>query len=388
MLPFSSIDFFLIAGTSVLLLYILKATLHKVIPFSRAILGLSIFYIVVYYPKPIHLGLFMVYTYFIYYLFQAILKPKNKLLGVLLMLLPMIVFKSNIKVHFYPFDISSFIFFAGLSYVSFKLVSIYLDAKPTDKPVNFFIYLNFLIFTPTLLIGPLDRLDRFTTELKNGYQSLTLTNFVKGWEIIMVGVLYKFVIAELISRYWLSWQDVNSTDLLPMANTMYSYYLYLFFDFAGYSNMAIGLGKMMGIKVPTNFNMPFLSKNPQEFWKRFHISLGDWLKDYFFTPFYKFFSKRKSLKSRPLFRQNISLFATFLLMGCWNGFHANYMLSGAIFGFYSAVHNTYVFYCRKKKKDIVFGNLHPKLVSVISIFIMFNLAAFSIYIFSGYFPFL
>lgn len=388
MLPFSSIDFFLIAGTSVLLLYLLKVFAKNVLSFGNAILILSVFYIVVYYPKPIHLGLFVLYSYGIYYLFQKVIKSKIKIVGVLLMLLPMIVFKANIKVHFYPFNISDFVFFAGLSYISFRLVSIYLDAKPKDKVINFWNYLNYLIFTPTLLIGPIDRYQNFKKEISKGYEALNLVNFVNGLEVLLLGILYKFVIAEFISRYWLTWQDTSSTEALPMLNTMYAYYLFLFFDFAGYSNMAVGLGKIMGIKVPLNFNLPFLSKNPQEFWKRFHITLGDWLKDYFFTPFYKFFSKRKSLKKSPLIRQNMALFATFLLMGCWNGFQKNFILSGAVFGLYSVAHNTYVFYCRKRKKDIVFGKLNTKIVQLISIFLMFNFGAFAIYIFSGYFPYL
>ncbi len=388
MAPFSSIDYFIIAGIFILVLYFIKAFLSKVIPYGSAILLLSVAYILLYYPKPLHLVLFLGYTYGIYFLFQEIIKPKKKLLGVLLMLLPMIVFKANIKVDFYPNNISEFIFFAGLSYISFRLISIYLDAKPTDKAIDFKSYTNYLIFTPTILIGPIDRYPRFKKNIATGYSNLTLQNVIKGWELFLLGVLYKYVIAEAINRYWLPWQDVHAKEVLPMLNTMYSYHLYLFFDFAGYSSMAIGIAKMMGIHVPENFNLPFLAKNPQEFWKRFHITLGDWLKDYFFTPFYKFFSKKPKLKKKPLIRQNLALFSTFTLMGCWNGFHKNFILSGALFGLYSVIHNTYVYNCRKQKKDVFFGGLSPKIVTVLSIIITFNITAFAIYIFSGYFPFL
>ena len=88
---------------------------------------------------------------------------------------------------------------------------------------------------------------------------------------------------------------------------MYAYYLFLFFDFAGYSLMAFGLGKMFGINVPINFNRPFISRNPQEFWLRFHKTLGDWLKDYFFIPFYKYFSTNWFFKDHRLACQNICL---------------------------------------------------------------------------------
>ena len=167
---------------------------------------------------------------------------------------------------------------------------------------------------------------------------------------------------------------------------MYAYYFYLFFDFAGYSFMALGIGKMMGIKVPVNFTNPFVAVNPQDFWRRFHISLGEWLKDYFFTPLYMFLSRRKKLKKYPVTRQNIALIFTFLLMGCWNGFKFNYILSGFLFGLFSAVHNSYIIKCKKKGKDVFFGNMKPVYIKIISIFIMFNIVAFSLYIFSGRCP--
>jgi len=173
-----------------------------------------------------------------------------------------------------------------------------------------------------------------------------------------------------------------------MANNMYAYYFYLFFDFAGYSWMALGIGKMMGMTVPVNFTNPFVAVNPQDFWRRFHISLGDWLKDYFFTPLFMFMTRKKGLKKYPLLRQNIALVATFVLMGCWNGFHKKFILSGLLLGVYSMIHNTYIYQCKKKDRDVVFGKMNAKLVKVLSIIIMFNAVAFALYIFSGRCPFI
>jgi membrane protein involved in D-alanine export len=282
---------------------------------------------------------------------------------------------------------NEFISFAGLSYITFRIVSVYMDALPQAKPVNFFRYISFLIFTPSLLIGPIDRFNRFSADLDGGYNRLNSTRFLEGWQILVFGVLHKFIIAEVINRYWLGPIDAGSKEFWVMMNSMYAYYAYLYFDFAGYSAMAVGLGKIMGIDVPINFNKPFLAVNPQDYWRRWHKSLGDWLKDYFFMPFYKAFSKWKFMKPYPLLRQNISLFLTFLLMGCWNGFKLNYILSGSIFGVYSVAHNSYVYYCRKKGKDIVFGNLSQLTVKLISIFIMINMTAVAIYVFSGRIPF-
>ena len=388
MLPFSSFDFFIISGIIILYLYFSKLFLKKFISYSTNLLLVSLFYLLFFYPEPWHIISLVIYSYLIYYLFNSILRFKNKLIGTIILLLPMILVKTDIRFHFYPFELNSFISFAGLSYISFRIVSVYIEAVPGSKAVNFFKYANFLIFIPTILIGPIDRYQRFNSDVNEGYNRINKKNFLDGWQMLILGILYKYICAEVVDRYWLEMIETESTKLIDMGNAMYAYFFYLFFDFAGYSAMAIGIGNMMGINVPINFNKPFLSINPQDFWRRFHKSLGDWLKDYFFMPLYMYFSRKKSLKKYPLLRQNTALFLTFLLMGLWNGFQLNFIISGMLFGLYSAVHNSYIYYCRKKRKDIVFNNLPENVVKWISIFIMVNLAAFSIYIFSGMCPFI
>ena len=302
------------------------------------------------------------------------------------MLIPMLLVKFDIRFFSYPFELNKIISFAGLSYASFRMISYYMDHVPGEKQADFISYFNFLAFTPTILIGPIDRFRRFKNSQDNGFNFVTTNNFISGWNSLVKGVVFKFIMAELIQRYWLSLFPAESTHWLHMINGMYAYYLFLFFDFAGYSFMALGIGKMMGIAVPVNFTNPFVATNPQDFWKRFHISLGDWLKDYFFSPLYMYFSRKKRLKKFPLVRQNVSLIMTFLLMGCWNGFHINFVLSGILFGLYSAVHNTYIVQCKKAGKDIVFGNLNKTVIKYISIFIMINLVSIALYIFSGRCP--
>jgi membrane protein involved in D-alanine export len=253
---------------------------------------------------------------------------------------------------------------------------------------GFITYFNFLSFTPTLLIGPIDRYSRFKESEDVGFLSITGENFLKGWNSLVKGIVFKYILAELIDRYWLNICPSSSMQFLDIANNMYAYYFYLFFDFAGYSWMALGLGRMMGMTVPVNFTNPFVAVNPQDFWRRFHISLGDWLKDYFFTPLFMFMSRKKRLKKYPITRQNIALMLTFVLMGCWNGFNLHYILSGFLFGVFSVIHNIYVFQCRKQDRDVVFGKMNPTLVKFLSIFIMFNAVAFALYIFSGRCPFI
>ncbi len=367
------------------LLHVAKKFQHR-IRYSNLLALLNAAYLTFLFPEPFHYFLLVVYAWVMTYLLHHKLKPKIKLWGIILLLAPMLLVKFDIRFGHYPFELNNLLSFAGLSYASFRIIGYYLDLAPGANMPNKIDYFNYLSFTPTLLIGPIDKFSRFSQSLKNAWLQINVDSFLQGWHFFLKGFTFKYILAEIVDRYWLGLFDVTDKSFLAMSNTMYAYYVYLFFDFAGYSHMALGIGKMMGMEVPLNFTNPFMAKNPQEFWRSFHISLGDWLKDYFFTPLYIYFSRKKKLKAYPLFRQNISLFLTFFLMGCWNGFTKNFMVSGALFGIYSVVHNTYTVQCKKAGRDIIFSGLPQPAIKIISIFIMLNLVSFSLYIFSGRCP--
>jgi membrane protein involved in D-alanine export len=385
MLPFSSFEFLIVMAGFILLLTACKFILaEKHYKFVLGILNAAFLFCI--YPKPIHFIALIGFSYGVSFLISDKFHLKNKLLGILILLLPMLLVKLDIRISSYPFELNNILSFAGLSYASFRILGYYMDKAPEQKMCDFVSYFNFLAFTPTLLIGPIEKFSRFKASQDSGFASINKENFSLGWNALVKGIAFKYVFAEIIDRYWLSKFDASSKEVFFMLNNMYGYYLYLFFDFAGYSAMALGIGKMMGMNVPVNFTNPFLVVNPQDFWRRFHISLGDWLREYFFTPLYMYFTRKKSLKKYPLSRQNIALILTFLLMGCWNGFKLNYILSGFLFGLFSAIHNSYLVECKKKNRDVIFGKLDPKAVKLISIFITFNIVAFALYIFSGHCP--
>ncbi len=386
MLPFSSFEFLIIMAFFIAILvgakYVLKDVYYRYI---LAVLNLT--FLVFVYPQPYHFLLLILLSYLFTFMVANVFKFENRLWGILILLTPMLLVKFDILLYSFPFKLNDLISFSGLSYASFRIIGYYMDKAPNEKMADPITYFNFLAFTPTLLIGPIEKYSRFKNSQDIGFSSITTDNFIAGWNSLLKGIIFKYIVAEVIDRYWLNLFPETSKELLHMANNMYAYYFYLFFDFAGYSFMALGIGKMMGMNVPVNFTNPFLAVNPQDFWRRFHISLGEWLKEYFFTPLYMFLTRKKGLKQYPIMRQNIALILTFLLMGCWNGFKSNYILSGVLFGIFSAVHNTYVILCKKKGKDVLFGNLNSLTVKTISIIIMFNLAAFALYIFSGRCPF-
>jgi membrane protein involved in D-alanine export len=383
MLPFDDIDFFILFGVLVTIGLVIKFFLSRFISLKSFLLAVTLFYLIFFYPKPINAFSFVLYCYLVYYLFNYVFKVQAKLWGCLLLAMPMILVKIFMK------DMT-LLSFAGLSYITFRVIQVFFDndREHSPKPVNIIDFMLFLLFPPTILIGPIDRFNRFKKDIDSGFTNINGIKVTEAMNDFALGVLQKFILAEFVNRFWLGKINADSRHIADMVNMMYAYSFYLYFDFAGYSNMAVGLGKLFGINVPFNFNSPYLSSSPQDFWKRWHVSLGDWLRDYVFRPYYKWISGKKSLKQYPLFKQNTGLFLTFMIMGCWNGFSRNFIASGAIFGLYSVVHNTYVMKCREKDRDLVFGKLGPMTVRVLSIILMFNFGCFALYVFSGNFPLL
>lgn len=370
MLPFSSFSFLYVMLGAIGLVLVWKYLLHSVMAYKTMIFLLSVAFLVLY-PSPAQLIGFAIYSYGVLYLSVVVLQSKRKLWMTLLAMLPMLMMKLEVNNHIFQF--------AGLSYITFRTVQTIVDTNHRKDLLGWMDFSSFVLFTPTLLIGPIDRSDRFLRNL-NDPTSFNAQRFASGLDFLLKGAVYKFVLATLVNDYWL--EDIENTHFWGHVNYMYAYTVYLFFDFAGYSALAVGFGKCLGIEVPINFDKPFLAQNPGDFWRRWHKSLGDWLKDYFFRPIYKELSSRKLGKS-ILARQNIALFSTFFLMGCWNGFQLHYIASGALFGVYSVAHNTYVYDCKKNKRDLVFETLNPTITKWISIVLMIQLACFAIYIFSG-----
>ena len=386
-LPFTSSYFFIFFLAIVFIFYLSKILFSKRIKFSWLIAFSSISYLILLFPKPFQLIGVLIYYYLVYYILGRKLKYGKLMLPIILISLPMIFMKF---LGFVPeiFYLNRFtdlftllLQIAGISYITFKVIQLYIDEKDQEKTISILNFFNFTTFVPTLLIGPIDRYARFTLDVENGYNQLNSSNFSKGFDNFIKGLLYKFIIGEAIRRLILS-HLIDDGSLTYHLSYMYTYLFYLFFDFAGYCLLAISFGNFLGIDVPFNFDKPFLSVNPKEFWKRWHKTLGDWLNDYFFKPIFKELTTKKSFKS-SIQRQNVALFLTFTLMGFWNGITIYYVASGMLFGLYSVIHNYYYYLCQKNKRDVLFGSLNPKLIRIISIFIMFNAVAVAIYIFSG-----
>jgi membrane protein involved in D-alanine export len=333
LLPYSSVWFFLILFPVVLLLHILRPVLEKSVSYSRVLLVLTVGFFVCFFPQPVHIFVFGAYFYFYYHLQNHPRFRISQVEALFFTLLPMVVARSTREIQF-----------VGLSYVTFRAFHVIMDSPFLERipPSQHF---SFLMFFPSILAGPIDRYQNFKKQVGLGYARLNARSFAVGYRMIVLGAAMKFVMGDLVQTFLLPEGGIARPWRYPAE--FYGYPLFLYLDFAGYSAMAIGCALMLGFVSPENFDRPYLSRNPQDFWRRFHITLGAWLTDYFFKPIYKLLHGQKVLRDYPLLKQNIAIFLTFLLMGCWNGMKAHYLISGALFGLYSVIFNSYVYRRRR-----------------------------------------
>jgi len=215
----------------------------------------------------------------------------------------------------------------GISFYTFQTMSYSIDIyrgqlKPTKKFLDFALFVSFF---PQLVAGPIERAKRLLPQIlekrKLSYQQLE-----QGIFLILWGLFMKVFVADNLAKFvdpvFSSSAPYNGKDVLI---AIYAFTFQIYGDFAGYSNIARGLGKLMGFDIMINFNVPFYSKNIQEFWLRWHISLGSWLKDYVYYPI--FFSIKRIKGDTKI---HITLIITLVLIGFWHGASWNFV----IFGFY------------------------------------------------------
>lgn len=215
----------------------------------------------------------------------------------------------------------------GISFFTFQTMSYAIDVyrgqlKPCHSPLKFFVYVSMF---PQLVAGPIVRARDLLPQLQEKV-SVSLDDIKSGLFRFCRGFIKKACIADslglLIVDNGFHHAAVNSPELLVLS--MFCYGFQIYFDFSGYSDMAIGLGRLMGFRFPENFNYPYLSKSFSEFWTRWHISLSSWLRDYLYIPM----GGNRRGQGRTLF----NLTTTMLLGGLWHGPSLLFVLWGAMHG--------------------------------------------------------
>lgn len=225
----------------------------------------------------------------------------------------------------------------GVSFFTFQSLSYTIDIyRSTLKPVkNILDYAFFVTFFPQLVAGPIVRASDFIPQI---FKPVIVTDKMIGRAVylIMAGMLKKVVIADYISANFVDRIFDNPTLYTGLENMVgvYGYALQIYCDFSGYSDMAIGIALLMGFHFNINFNSPYQSKNITEFWRRWHISLSTWLKDYLYI------SLGGNQKGK--FRTYLNLFITMLLGGLWHGAGLRFILWGALHGMALVIHKLYL----------------------------------------------
>ena len=319
----------------------------------------------------VYLLAFVVYQYFLVFLAQRIEAKRLKPL-VFLSILPLVINK--------VFALTSLhlLAFIGISYMSFKTIQIMLEISDglIKEKVSVKDYLQFLLFFPTVSAGPIDRSRRFLKEINEVMPRKEYLELAgDGVYRIVLGLLYKVVLSTYVYQMLLALN--NTGTVVYSIKYMYLYTLYLFFDFAGYSLMAVGSSNILGIQTPMNFNKPFLSVDIKDFWTRWHITLSTWLRDFVFSRVLMQVIRKKWFKNR-LHNATYAYMVNMLVMGFWHGLSVSYIVYGFYHGVLMAGFEVY-----QKKSNFYKKNKNKNWYKLLSWFVTMNLVMVGFFIFSG-----
>ena len=339
------------------------------------ILSLSILFAGAIYGKSkamvVYLLAFIVYQYFLVFIAQRMDSKRLKPL-VMLSILPLVVNKvfAITQLHLLAF--------IGISYMSFKTIQIMLEISDglIKEKISVKDYLQFLLFFPTVSAGPIDRSRRFLKEINEVMSRKEYLELAgNGVYRIVLGLLYKVVLSTYVYQMLLALN--NTGTVVYSIKYMYLYTLYLFFDFAGYSLMAVGSSNILGIQTPMNFNKPFLSVDIKDFWTRWHITLSTWLRDFVFSRVLMQVIRKKWFKNR-LYNATYAYMVNMLVMGFWHGLSVSYIVYGFYHGVLMAGFEVY-----QKKSNFYKKNKNKNWYKLLSWFVTMNLVMIGFFIFSG-----
>ncbi|HAT4197457.1 TPA: MBOAT family protein, partial [Clostridium perfringens] len=247
----------------------------------------------------------------------------------------------------------------GISFYTFQTMSYTIDVYRGERNIiNFGAY---VCLFPQLIAGPIVKYSDIKNELKN--RKIKVNQVEEGITEFIIGMGKKVLIANNIGILWNEIQELGinyvSTPLLWLGVIAFSFQIY--FDFSGYSSMAIGLGKMLGFDFPENFNFPYISRSITELWRRWHITLGSWFKEYVYVPM----GGNRLGKNRTI----LNLFIVWFLTGFWHGAKYNFIIWGLYFFFLIVIEKVFLMNYLNKYK--IFSHIYA------IVFIVFGWALFS-----------
>ena len=370
---FEGLSFFMTLGFILIIAFIMNVFQKSTYYLSLVFSTLMVYF--VFAENPMHLGSIIGYVLAGYILMHLSVKFKEHKKTMILMIflagLPLVLVKVLAV-----FKISG-LGFLGISYMTFKLIQIIIEIYDglIEKPMGPLDYVHFLLFFPALSSGPIDRSRRFLEDwkkqrTKDEYLDLAGTGLFR----LVLGLFYKLVISGMVFQQMTS---IRYKDFSFFVIYMYLYTAYLFFDFAGYSLMAVGASNILGIETPMNFNVPFISVDIKDFWNRWHITLSTWLRDFVFSRIVMRFMRKKIFKKR-LTTAMVAYMINMTFMGFWHGITLNYIAYGFYHGILMAAFEWY-----QKKSKFYKKNKNKTWYKVISWIITMHLVMFGFLIFSG-----
>jgi alginate O-acetyltransferase complex protein AlgI len=228
----------------------------------------------------------------------------------------------------------------GISFYTFLSISYTLDVYRREfTPIRSFgLYLTYVMFWPHMIAGPILRAHELIPQLAQRAPRLKAEELAIGLRAILFGLFLKVALADQLAplvdeAFVMNPARLGALDVLTMA---FAFGLQIYFDFAGYSMIAIGSARLVGVTFPENFNWPYLATSPREFWRRWHITLSSWIRDYLYLPLSGMRDHSHStggidiqfVKSRSTARVTVALFVTWFLMGLWHGASWNFAFWG------------------------------------------------------------
>ncbi len=238
----------------------------------------------------------------------------------------------------------------GISFYTFESLTYVVDVyRRVHKPLqNFWDYQLYIILFPKLIAGPIIRYHELSEQINGRIGKETIDDVLTGFYRFVIGLSKKVIIANTMAAFADKVFNTSLTELnTPMAWLgMFAYTFQIYFDFSGYSDMAIGMGKMLGFKFPENFDNPYTSLSITEFWRRWHITLGAWMKNYLYIPL----GGNKVASKLKLF---FNLWLVFLISGFWHGAAWTFIFWGIYHGFLLIVERLFLLKAYSKFPKVI-----------------------------------
>lgn len=235
---------------------------------------------------------------------------------------------------------SRHLFLLGVSYFCFKFIHFLVEcARRRPGNLDLLTFVNYTLFFPSFFGGPINRYDEFRASLAEPAR----VDVAAGARRIVDGLFKKIVVAANLYPFSVVALDLGDPAVSPLEAVLsvYAYTLYVYFDFSGYTDLAIGSARLVGVSLPENFDYPLVRRNLQQFWAHWHMSLTAWLTDYVYWPLARRGRHLAGLRRRPVLTSCIAIFVTFVVCGAWHGDGLNFVAWGAYHGLGLAALNAY-----------------------------------------------